>query len=194
MEPFVLTGDRVRLSVPTPADVDEITRACRTPEIQRWTVVPSPYERADAVRFVDELCTQAWAQDTAYTWAVRDPGDEASVLGMVGLHVDPATPAAPSAEIGYWLAPEARGRGLMSASVALVLDWGFDPEGLGLHRALWHAYVGNWASRRVAWRVGFRVEGTVRAHLVQRGERRDAWVGTLLAGDPREPVEPWVGP
>ena len=59
-------------------------------------------------------------------------------------------------------------------------------------RVSWAAFVGNWPSRRVAWRAGFRVEGTIRLHLVQReGIRRDAWVGTLLRGDPREPNEPW---
>jgi hypothetical protein len=43
----------------------------------------------------------------------------------------------------------------------------------------------------VAWRLGFRVEGTLRKHALQRGVRRDAWVGSVLADDPREPNEPW---
>ena len=56
----------------------------------------------------------------------------------------------------------------------------------------WRAVVGNWPSRRVAWRAGFRIEGTLRAELVHRDRvRRDAWVGTLLRGDPRAPNEPW---
>lgn len=79
----------------------------------------------------------------------------------------------------------------MTAAGRLVTDWAFDPEGAGLARLFWQAYLGNWASRRVAWRLGFRVEGAVRGFALQRGVRRDAWVGTLLPGDPREPVEPW---
>ncbi|MDT7719059.1 MAG: hypothetical protein QOE94_70 [Mycobacterium sp.] len=43
----------------------------------------------------------------------------------------------------------------------------------GIEVVYWRAQVGNWASRRVAGRCGFRMEGTVRGLLEQRGERRD---------------------
>ena len=59
---------------------------------------------------------------------------------------------------------------------------------------VWWANTGNWASRKVAWRLGFTMEGTVRQYLPHRGELRDAWVATLLAGDPREPRTAWDGP
>ena len=51
---------------------------------------------------------------------------------------------------------------------------------------------GNWASRKLAWRLGFTFEGKVRSWLPHRGELRDAWVGTLLADDPREPQGRWL--
>ena len=76
-------------------------------------------------------------------------------------------------------------------AVALVLDHAFDPQGLDLLRVLWKAHVGNWPSRRVAWRAGFRVEGSLRLEGLQGGVRRDSWIGTLLRDDPREPAEPW---
>ena len=44
---------------------------------------------------------------------------------------------------------------------------------------VWQAFTGNWPSRKVAWRLGFTVEGTLRRYLPQRGARRDAWIGTL---------------
>ena len=47
----------------------------------------------------------------------------------------------------------------------------------GIEVMHWRAYVGNWASRRTAWRCGFRVEGTVRRLLSANGRRYDAWVG-----------------
>lgn len=115
--------------------------------------------------------------------------EDGALRGMVGLGVQEAR----SAELGYWLAPEARGRGLMHRAVRLVLDFAFDPDGLDLERVSWQAYVGNLASLAVAWRCGFRLEGQVRGHALQRGRRRDAWVGTLLRGDPRGPVSAWPG-
>jgi len=192
MEPFVLANERVHLAMPTAADVDRITELCQGAEIAAWTTVPSPYSRADAVSYIEEIVPEAWRTGRGHTWAVRRPdAPDGPVLGMVGITLDPAPTREPSAEIGYWLAPEARGEGLMSHAAGLVVDWAFDPEGLGLSRILWTAYTGNWASRRVAWRLGFRVEGAVRGFGVQRGARRDSWIGTLLVGDPREPAEPW---
>lgn len=192
MEAFVLANENVRLSVPTLADVDAITAACQDPDVLAWTTVPSPYTRNDAVGFIEGVAAPGWAKERSFTWAIREPGDQdGPVLGMVGLDVDDAPEGARSGEIGYWIVTAGRRRGLVTEAARLVLDWAFDPEGLELARATWLAYVGNWPSRRVAWRVGFRVEGTIRGHGLQRGVRRDAWYGTLLPGDPREPNEDW---
>ncbi|AEG44190.1 RimJ/RimL family protein N-acetyltransferase [Isoptericola variabilis J7] len=192
MEPFVLATDRVRLSVPTERDVDVVAEICTDPAIAEWTTVPSPYTRADAEGFVTGMVVDGWATGTSFTWAVRDPGDtDGPVLGMVGMTCEGAEGVERVGELGYWAAPAARGRGLTTEAARLVVDWALDPEGLGLVRAHWSAYVGNWASRRVAWKLGFRFEGTLRRWALQRGARRDAWVGSLLPEDPREPSEPW---
>lgn len=192
MEPFVLANENVRLSVPTAADVDAIVAACQDPQIQAWTTVPSPYGRRDAVGFLEGVVAPGWAKERSFTWAIREPGaHDGPVLGMVGIDVDDAPDGARSGEIGFWAVPEARGRGLVTEAARLVVDWAFDPEGLGLARATWLAYVGNWPSRRVAWKLGFRVEGTIRGQGLQRGVRRDAWFATLLPQDPREPNEEW---
>jgi hypothetical protein len=55
----------------------------------------------------------------------------------------------------------------------------------------WHAYVASWASRRTAWRCGFRLEGTVRQLLAHDGRRYDAWVGSLVREEPMEPRHRW---
>ena len=86
-------------------------------------------------------------------------------------------------EIGFWTAPWARGRGVMTAAARLVCRWGFDE--LGLERIEWWANVGNDASRRVAEKLGFTMEGTCRRRLLHRGERVDGWVGGLLRGELR---------
>lgn len=184
----VLTDGVVLLAPPTEADVDAITRACQDREIAQWVPVPQPYGEQDARSFLANVADRGWESGAELTWGVREP--DGTLLGMVGLHrIELRT-----AEIGFWLAPWARHRGVMTRAVALVLDTALDPGGLDLLRVTWRAFVGNWPSRRVAWRAGFRVEGTLRAELVHRdGVRRDAWVGTVLRGDPRRPNEPWVG-
>src|SRR5690606_27902379 len=121
------------------------------------------------------------------TWAVRSGGPTGELLGMVGLRLEPAR----SAELGYWLAPAARGHGSMTRAARLAIEFGFATDGLDLDRIMWSAYVGNWASWAVAWRCGFRFEGELRGFSLQRGSRRDSWVATVLRGEQLEPSAPW---
>ena len=79
----------------------------------------------------------------------------------------------------------------MTAALRLVCDYGFEVAGLQVIR--WRAVVGNWASRRVAAKVGFVFDGTVRRLLVHRGELLDGWIATLTRDDPRVP-QPWLAP
>lgn len=198
MTPFALVGEGVRLSVPTGADIPDVLAACQDPDIQRWvTAVPVPYLQEHAEGFVQQLVPAGWAAERELCWAIREGGDlrpgepEPPLLGMCGITLDGAPHPARSGEIGWWLTSAARGRGLAEAVTRLLLDFAFDPEGLALARVQWTAVVGNWASRRVAWKAGFRVEGEVRGMIPRRGERVDGWIGTVLPGDRREPNEPW---
>jgi RimJ/RimL family protein N-acetyltransferase len=81
-------------------------------------------------------------------------------------------------DVGFLVAPQARGRGYASAALAALCGWGF--TALGLARIEWRAYVGNDASRRVAEKAGFVFEGTARRAVSHRGQRVDAWVGALV--------------
>ena len=187
MRRATLTDDVVLLRPPDAADVDAITVACQDAEVAAWVTTPWPYEREHAASFVERVVQPGWESGTDLVWSIRDAADD-RFLGVIGLHHI----ADASAEIGFWMAPWGRRGGRMARAVALVLDHAFDDEGLRLVRVAWSAFVGNWPSRRIAWRAGFRLEGTIRQHVVQRDRvRRDAWVGTLLRDDPREPYEPW---
>jgi len=65
-----------------------------------------------------------------------------------------------SAAIGYWLAQEAEGHGLMTAAVTALLRYGF--RTLGLNRIEIRVGVRNRRSRAIPERLGFRHEGTLR--------------------------------
>jgi RimJ/RimL family protein N-acetyltransferase len=178
MDPLELYDERLVLRLPADGDVDAITAACQDPELQHWVPVPVPYERTHAVEFVASRPERWAADDGEMTFAVTDATD-GRLLGMVGLHAHDAT----MREIGFWTAPWARRQGVMTEAARLVCRFGF--EMLGLRRIEWWARVGNEPSRRVAEKLGFTMEGTCRARLLHRGERVDAWVGGLLAGELR---------
>ncbi|WP_026928393.1 GNAT family N-acetyltransferase [Granulicoccus phenolivorans] len=196
MQPQTLARGRIVLSAPTAADVDRITELCQDPDIQRWTTIPVPYARQDAVGFLTAMVEPGWATGSP-VWAVRirpaDRADAEPVLqGMISL-TDRGNRLW---EIGYWMAAEARGTGAMTTAVELALDFARDQ--LGAAAVRWKCLVldgePNWASWRIAWKVGFRLDGPVRAGCVQRGELRDGWVATWLVGEPRTPVAAWQGP
>jgi RimJ/RimL family protein N-acetyltransferase len=79
---------------------------------------------------------------------------------------------------------------VMERALRLLLVWGFAAR--GLETVIWWAHQGNWASRRLAWKVGFAfVPGVVPAWLPQRGQLRDAWLGTLRRGASLAPGAAW---
>lgn len=164
------------------SDAPSVWEQCQDPLSQRWTTVPVPYSTQMAHDFVTRTMPIGWAQGSEWGFALEVEGRYAGTVSLRDLGEG-------RAEIAYGSHPWARGRGLVERGLRLLLEWGFAER--GLQSVLWQAHVGNWASRRLAWRLGFAVEGTLRQHLAQRGELRDAWVGTLLADDPREPRTPW---
>lgn len=186
MQPFELRGHELVLVPPVAADIDRITEICQDAELQRWLTSVGPgYERAQAEAFVTEQVPAGWHDETLLTWTVRRP-EERSLLGLISL-----SPRGPRAEVGFWLAPEARGAGVMSRAVRLAAEYAFDTEGLDVSVLRWRAMVGNWASRRVAWACGFRFAGVLRGDLTKDGVARDAWVATLGAGEPMKPASTW---
>ena len=177
-EPVPLTDGRLLLRLPDERDVDPITAACQDPELARWVPVPVPYDTSHARDFVGSRRERWAAEDGEMTFAVTEAGN-GSLLAMVGLHARDAS----MREIGFWTAPWARRRGVMTDAGRLVCRFGF--EVLALRRIEWWAGVGNDASWRVAEKLGFRREGTCRARLLHRGDRLDGWVAGLLPGELR---------
>lgn len=98
-----------------------------------------------------------------------------SIAGGVTLrHFDPMRGVI---EVGYWLFPETRGRGLATRAVRAVAFAG------GLWRIEANVRIGNQASERVLERAGFTREGIKRRLLRHDGERVDATSFSLLADD-----------
>jgi len=92
-------------------------------------------------------------------WAIVDNASRA-VIGSLGLHEDDKRRNAKAKSIGYVLAEEYWGRGLMVEAVKRVLQHAF--EELGVDIVSVYHYPFNVRSRRVIEKCGFRYEGTLR--------------------------------
>lgn len=181
MLPVTLRSERVVLDVPTRADTVAITDGCQDPDVIRWTTIPTPYRPQDANAFVDALVGPGWASDREYTWAIRQPGST-WLDGVISYRTQ-------RRDLGFWLAPSARGRGLVHEAVSLVVDWAFDR---GAPDVYWECYQGNTASANVARRAGFSYTGTGDANIPNRdGSPAAAWKGLRRADGAPASDLPW---
>jgi len=183
-----LTDGTVTLRAHHEGDVQGLYEQATDAEMLRWTTVPDPSTLATARTFATDLIPNSWRHDTGWSFAVEAPGKDGRprFLGTVSLRNE----GDQRAEIAYGAHPWGRGRGHMVAALNLLLDWGFEEK--NLKTIIWWANKGNWASRKVASRLGFSFDGTIRQWMPQRGQLRDAWVGVLLSTDERIPANQWL--
>ncbi len=178
----VLTDGDVTLRAHTLDDLPRVVEQCHDAESLAWTTVPSPYTEDDGRDWLGRVIPAAWADDTTYAFAIE-------VDGRFGGTVDLRMRGGGEAELGFGLHPDVRGRRVMRRALDLLLDWAFDDRGVEV--VTWRAFVGNWASRRTVWDLGFSFGATVPRLLPHRGGRRDAWTAWLGRGDERSPSVPW---
>ncbi|NBM15967.1 GNAT family N-acetyltransferase [Streptomyces sp. GC420] len=81
-------------------------------------------------------------------------------------------------EIGCWLEPAGRRRGLVTAASRQLIDWAFRVR--GMHRVEWVVSAGNERSIAVAKRLGMTLDGVMRQSYPHNGVRHDVQVWSLL--------------
>jgi ribosomal-protein-alanine N-acetyltransferase len=188
--PPELSDGVVTLRAPRLSDVDDVVAQCVDPASVQWTTVPAPYDRTMAETFVSVAVPEGWRTHTDLCLAIEATHPDGVRRFSGSLSLRPMRYG--HAEIAFGLHPAVRGQGVCSRAVKLLLDWGFKQPDIDV--VVWYANVGNWSSWRVAWANGFTFHGTIPKFLPHRGERRDAWHGTLRAEDTREPKHRWNVP
>jgi len=155
IDPPTLTDGTLTLRPPAPGDVDAVTAACQDPEIQRWTFVPSPYRREHAVDWIGRAPAAARAGEIVSLLAFED-GALAGSFSVLEIDHERGY-----GEIGYWVAPDARRRGVATRATRLLHEWAAGTLGLTHLEILPHE--DNVPSRRVAERAGYGDTGERRA-------------------------------
>ncbi|HEV2781474.1 MAG TPA: GNAT family N-acetyltransferase [Actinophytocola sp.] len=186
----VLTDGVVTLRPYALDDLDPTVENCVDPETVAWTTIPSPYNRDDAIIWITKTAPEGWETGTNLVFAIEAEHHDGVRRCAGGIGLLPGEEGV--ADIGFSVHPGARGRGVCRRAIKLIVDWGFAERDLEV--ILWYAFVGNWGSRKAVWANGFSFDGTVAELKVQRGERRDTWLGSLRATDTREPKTVWYDP
>ena len=163
--------NRLVLRKPRLTDLPAVVAACQDPEIPRFIpYVPVPYGEHEGRAFLESV-ERAWNESDERTFAVC--GDDDTLVGAVTVRLHEG------GTVGYWLAPSARGQGLMTEAVQAVVRWAREKHGIQSLR-LW-THPENIASQAVAERAGFVREDSGSTRRRSATERR--WACALHSGD-----------
>jgi RimJ/RimL family protein N-acetyltransferase len=150
-----LTDGVVRLRRFRTSDVPAIARACDDDAAARFLPgLPSPYTEADARTYLEQ-CERLWREGSRFPFAIVDSETD-ELLGAIDVR-----PNGGGSDVGYWVAPWARGRSVATRALRLVVAYAF--ERLGARRLELETHPENVASMRVAENAGFARVATVEA-------------------------------
>jgi RimJ/RimL family protein N-acetyltransferase len=179
----MLEGTLVRLRPVREADLDRLYEA-HTDIRNRGAFFPLGIQSESAFR--REFAENGFWQKTEGTLLIATPD------GDIAGHVEFFRPVAywDAFELSYQLYDDRHaGRGYVTEAVQLLVDYLFSTK--KEHRIHLVIVPGNGASRRVAEKCGFTLEGTVRGAFFNDGRNHDVLLYSLLRTDPR----PWsAGP
>ncbi|MCE2473200.1 MAG: GNAT family N-acetyltransferase [Anaerolineae bacterium] len=147
-------------------DSSAIQDLAAAPEIAANTFVPHPYPPEAASEFIQKG-QESWRSGEAYVFGIIDKSSQ-RFAGCMGIH--PA-PEHNRAEVGYWIGLPFWGRGLATAALRLLLQFGF--ETLKLNRVEAGHFDYNPASGRVMQKAGMRREGLRRQYVLHHEEYKD---------------------
>ncbi|MEU1402327.1 GNAT family N-acetyltransferase [Streptomyces sp. NPDC005728] len=152
------------------ADAAALAEAYRDDDLRRWTSA-AVEDEADAARWIEEQ-RRGWEDGRRFAFAVVESGGDAGrLLGHMVLKFA-ADSGGSSAEVGYWTAAPARGRGVAPRGLLALTDWAFASfGGDGLARLELLHQADNAASCRVAQKCGY------------------AWTRLLPAAPPAFPLD-----
>jgi RimJ/RimL family protein N-acetyltransferase len=144
------------------------------PDVVRFTRIPLPAPPGFAEAWLARY-EEARRDGTREAFAIVDDGEFLGVALAAAIEQE-----ARQCELGYMVAPAARGRGVATEALRLLTDWVF---GLGMLRAELHISVDNVASKRVAERNRYRLDGVLRSLWFKGDLREDTEIWSRLPSD-----------
>ena len=134
--------------------------------------LPYPYTEKDGAEFISAMLNA----DKNDTFAFAITADE-KVIGSIGVFRQ-ANIHRKTAELGYYIAEEYWGKGIMTEAVRQICNYVF--ENSDIIRIYAEPFATNFASCRVLEKAGFQLEGTLRSNAVKSGKVMDMKMYSLI--------------
>jgi RimJ/RimL family protein N-acetyltransferase len=168
----------VRLEPLGESHLDALAQLVADEDVLRFTRIPVPPPANFPQAWVDSY-EQGRRDGTREAFAIVEAGS----VGFLGVAVVPRIDRETrTAELGYVVVPEARGRGVATEALSLLTQWAFSQ--LDAVRLELMISADNEASKRVAARCGYVREGVLRSLYFKQGLREDTEIWSRLASDP----------
>ena len=170
-----ISDGAVVLRMPTEDDIDGLLVAVADPELREAANMPN-LSHAEALASIAHL-PSLMASGRMMPMTALDTQTGDVVGGGILHHLDGERGIV---EIGYWVLPAARRRGIATRIARLLAEHAF---ALGVERVAAYVNVDNPASERVLERAGYTREGVVRSMPKPDGRRVDKTLFSLLPGE-----------
>lgn len=171
----VVTTERLVLRAPRHGDIGHYRHALRInrEHLASWLPAPLPGSDPTSLTAVSRNVIanlREWKRGEAFCWLMFDKGGDDQVIGRIRVG-GVMRGAFQSAYVGYWMAEQHQGRGLMTEAVRAITRYCF--ETIGLHRLQAAIMPNNPASMRVIEKARYRREGIAQRYLQIAGRWED---------------------
>lgn len=170
---FKIKGEKIILRNIDKSDADSIYQHASNKKIFRYTSLPYPYTKKDALEFVSKTQKELKEQNSYELGIALKDGK--GVVGMIAIaNVDRENKL--SAELGYWLGQKHWRQGITFEAVSLMLDMAFND--LGLKKVFAKVMEPNKPSAKLLEKAGFKQEGFLRDYEKRNGQ----WMNVYYYG------------
>ncbi len=157
-------------------DKASLVRQINDKEIYDNTLlIPFPYTEQDADYWFDFVENQLNTNGIQSNWAIRK--EDGQLIGGIGFQLMYGK-ASHKDELGYWLARDYWGKGIMTNVVERFVKFGFEKR--GLVRIAANVFSYNKGSARVLEKVGFKKEGVLRKSYFKDDRYIDGFMYALI--------------
>jgi RimJ/RimL family protein N-acetyltransferase len=149
-------------------DLNSLVKHANNPNIAKFMTdtFPHPYSPENGKNFI-EFATK---DNPIHIFAIEVNGEAA---GGIGIHPQQDI-MRKNAELGYWLAEDYWGNGILTRAIPQIVDFAF--KTYDITRIYSRPYSTNLASQRVLEKTGFKLEGRFEKTIFKNGEYLDELV------------------
>src|SRR5215210_3721154 len=161
--------ENIKLVLPQPHHAEEITVVVREnlEQLKLWMPWATDDYSIDSAREYMKNTLKEFGENGSFSATIVLNGETVGSIGFHHLNTDNK-----SIQMGYWLARNAQGKGIVTKCCRALIDYAFGD--LGLNRVQINCNVENVKSRAIPERLGFTLEG-IHRQVEKIGDRFGDW-------------------